>query len=294
MLRLILALELRSLGTYLCAGPAFDSPCDAGLVFAMRPLGEPPAASAALGIIPARYGSTRLPGKPLVPIAGRPLVQHVWDRARAARRLGALLVATDDERIARVVRGFGGEAIMTSAAHASGTDRIAEAAATRSEAIVVNIQGDEPLVDPRDIDRLVEGLAADPGCVMATLCVPLPRREEAEDPNIVKVVCDDGGRALYFSRALVPWPRDAAPATGAGPAATGWQRHIGLYAYRREFLMEFASWPPSRLERTEGLEQLRVLERGGVIRVLPAEGRYLGVDTPEDVIVVESALARSA
>jgi 3-deoxy-manno-octulosonate cytidylyltransferase (CMP-KDO synthetase) len=256
----------------------------------MRHSGGPVTTRAALGIIPARYGSTRLPGKPLVAIAGKPLVQHVWERARESRRLAALLVATDDERIRRAVRAFGGDVVMTSPDHPTGTDRLAEAAATRPEEIVVNIQGDEPLVDPRDIDDLVDGLAGDQDCAMATLCAPLADRAEAEDPNVVKVVCDDAGRALYFSRALVPWPRR--PPQPHDPAP--WRRHIGLYAYRREFLMEFATWPPSALERAEGLEQLRALERGRVIRVLPARGRYLGVDTPGDVIAVESALAASA
>ena len=256
----------------------------------MRHSGEPALPSAALGIIPARYGSTRLPGKPLVSIAGRPLVQHVWERARAARRLAALVVATDDERIARVVRSFGGEAVMTSPEHPSGTDRLAEAAAARPEGIIVNIQGDEPFVEPHDIDVLVDGLANDPASAMATLSVPLADRATADDPNVVKVVCDAAGRALYFSRALIPWPRQEP----APPEGMTWQRHIGLYAYRREFLMEFATWPPSLLERTEGLEQLRALERGRAIRVLPARGRYLSVDTPGDVIAVESALAASA
>lgn len=256
----------------------------------MRHSGEPALPSAALGIIPARYGSTRLPAKPLVSIAGRPLVQHVWERARGARRLAALVVATDDERIARVVRSFGGEVVMTSPAHPSGTDRLAEVATVRAEGIIVNIQGDEPLVDPHDIDILVDGLTDEPACVMATLSVPLDDRAAADDPNVVKVVCDATGRALYFSRALIPWPRQQP----APSDRTTWRKHIGLYAYRREFLMEFATWPPSLLERTEGLEQLRVLERGRSIRVLPARGRYLSVDTPGDVIAVESALAASA
>jgi 3-deoxy-manno-octulosonate cytidylyltransferase (CMP-KDO synthetase) len=256
----------------------------------MRHSGEPASTPAALGIIPARYGSTRLPGKPLVPIAGKPLVQHVWERARGARRLAALVVATDDERVARVVRSFGGEAVMTSPSHPTGTDRLAEVASARSEGIVVNIQGDEPLVDARDIDVLVDGLAADASCVMATLAAPLDDRAAAEDPNVVKVVCDAAGRALYFSRALIPWPRQQP----GPPQRATWSRHVGLYAYRREFLMEFASWPPSPLERAEALEQLRALERGRAIRVLPARGRYLGVDTPGDVTAVESALAASA
>jgi 3-deoxy-manno-octulosonate cytidylyltransferase (CMP-KDO synthetase) len=254
----------------------------------MRRSSEASVVSDALGVIPARYASTRLPGKPLATLAGRPLVQHVWEKARAARRLTAVIVATDDERIARVVRDFGGEAVMTSPELASGTDRVAEVARHRREAIVVNIQGDEPLADPADIDTLVEGLAGDAQCPMATLAVPLADRREADDANIVKVVCDAAGRALYFSRALIPWPRHPAP-----PAGT-WRQHIGLYAFRREFLLEFASWPVSALERIEGLEQLRALERGHAIRVLPARGRYLGVDTPEDLIRVASALGARA
>ena len=261
----------------------------------MRRSSEPSNDLGALGVIPARYASTRLPGKPLAILAGKPLVQHVWEKARAARRLGAVVVATEDERIARVVRGFGGEVAMTSATHATGTDRVAEVARDRHEAIVLNIQGDEPLADPADIDTLVEGLAGDPGAAMATLATPLRDRRAAEDPNVVKVVCDEAGRALYFSRALIPWPRNAAPPDEAAPAARApWRQHIGLYAFRRQFLMEFASWPPSALERMEGLEQLRALERGHAIRVLPARGRYHGVDTPEDLVRVAGALGAPA
>lgn len=256
----------------------------------MRASGEPQALPDALGIIPARYGSTRLPGKPLVPLAGKPLVQHVWERARRARRLAGLVVATDDERIATVVTGFGGLAVMTSPGHASGTDRLAEVARSRSAALYVNIQGDEPLLDPADVDTLVDGLARDPSSPMGTLAVPLADPREAEDPNVVKVVCDATGRALYFSRARIPHPRN--PETGTPGAA--WRKHIGIYAYRREFLLEFASWPPTPLETMEGLEQLRALERGGAIRVFPARGRYLGVDTPEDVAAVQIALREGA
>ncbi|HKQ98368.1 MAG TPA: 3-deoxy-manno-octulosonate cytidylyltransferase, partial [Candidatus Polarisedimenticolia bacterium] len=182
----------------------------------MRRSSETSVVSDALGVIPARYGSSRLPGKPLAEIAGRPMIQHVWEKARAATRLAAVIVATDDERIARVVRGFGGEVAMTSAAHESGTDRIAEVARSRGEAIVLNIQGDEPLADPADIDTLVEGLAGDPDAAMATLARPLADRHAAEDPNTVKVVCDASGRALYFSRALIPWPRNPAAPVEAG------------------------------------------------------------------------------
>jgi 3-deoxy-manno-octulosonate cytidylyltransferase (CMP-KDO synthetase) len=256
----------------------------------MRASGEPQALPDALGIIPARYGSTRLPGKPLVPLAGKPLVQHVWERARRARRLAGLVVATDDERIATVVTGFGGVAVMTSPGHASGTDRLAEVARSRSAALYVNIQGDEPLLEPDDVDTLVEGLARDPSSPMGTLAVPLTDPREAEDANVVKVVCDATGRALYFSRARIPHPRN--PETG-GPGAA-WLKHIGIYAYRSDFLLEFASWPPTPLERMEGLEQLRALERGCAIRVFPARGRYLGVDTPEDVVAVQIALREGA
>jgi len=256
----------------------------------MRASGEPQTLPDALGIIPARYGSTRLPGKPLVPLLGKPLVQHVWERARRARRLAGLLVATDDERIASVVTGFGGIAVMTSPEHASGTDRLAEVARSRSAAIYVNIQGDEPLLEPGDVDTLVDGLARDGEAPMGTLAVPLADPREAEDANVVKVVCDASGRALYFSRARIPHPRH--PGTDGSGAA--WRRHIGIYAYRREFLLEYASWPPTPLERMEGLEQLRALERGGAIRVFPARGRYLGVDTPEDVAAVQIALREGA
>ena len=256
----------------------------------MRASGEPQALPDALGIIPARYGSTRLPGKPLVPLAGKPLVQHVWERARRARRLAGLVVATDDERIETVVAGFGGLAVMTSPGHASGTDRLAEVARSRSAALYVNIQGDEPLLDPADVDTLVDGLARDPSSPMGTLAVPLADPREAEDPNVVKVVCDATGRALYFSRARIPHPRN--PETG--PQGAAWRKHIGIYAYRREFLLEFASWPPTPLERMEGLEQLRALERGSAIRVFPARGRYHGVDTPEDVAAVQIALREGA
>jgi 3-deoxy-manno-octulosonate cytidylyltransferase (CMP-KDO synthetase) len=261
----------------------------------MRRSSETSIALDALGVIPARYASTRLPGKPLASLAGKPLVQHVWEKARAAKRLGAVIVATEDERIANVVRGFGGEVAMTSPEHATGTDRVAEVARDRREAIVVNIQGDEPLADPADIDTLVEGLAADDAAMMATLAVPLDDRRAADDPNVVKVVCDASGRALYFSRALIPWPRNVAPIDPSADAPrAAWQQHIGLYAFRRQFLMEFASWPSSALERMEGLEQLRALERGHAIRVLPARGRYLGVDTPEDLVRVAGALGARA
>lgn len=246
-------------------------------------------ATHAVGVIPARYHSTRFPGKPLALIAGKTLVERVHERARAARRLARLLVATDDERIAAVVRGFGGEALLTSPRHPSGTDRLAEVARTVPADVYVNIQGDEPMLDPRDLDRLVERLDGDPGLDAATLAGPLEAADDAADPNIVKVVCDTGGRALYFSRSPVPYPRQ-----GVRPGAPGpWRRHVGLYAYRGPFLIEFASWPMTELERIEGLEQLRILEHGRVLAVLPALGHYHGVDTPADVLAVERALSHA-
>jgi len=242
----------------------------------------------AVGVIPARYQSSRFPGKPLALIGGRTLVQRVFERARAAGRIARLLVATDDERIASAVRAFGGEVAMTSAAHASGTDRLAEVARSLPAEVFVNIQGDEPLLDPQDIDRLVECLDSDPSSDMATLADPLLDPEEARDPNIVKVVCDAAGRALYFSRSPIPY------VLAKAGAARPWLRHVGLYAYRRGFLLEFASWSPGALEELEGLEQLRTLERGRTIKVLRARGRYHGVDTPDDVRAVEQALLTSS
>lgn len=242
----------------------------------------------AVGVIPARYQSSRFPGKPLALIAGKALVHRVYERARGARRLSRLLVATDDERIARVVEGFGGEVMLTSSGHASGTDRLAEVARRTAADIYVNIQGDEPMLDPRDIDRLVEGLEDDSAVEMATLSEPLADARDAGNPNVVKVVCDREGRALYFSRSPIPHVRPGEDVAPAGPGP--WRRHVGIYAYRGRLLHEFASWAPGALESLEGLEQLRALERGRTIRVLEARGRYHGVDTPEDVAVVERAL----
>ncbi len=240
------------------------------------------------GVIPARYESSRFPGKPLSLIAGKPLVQWVYERARPARSLSRLLVATDDPRIARAVEGFGGEAIMTDRNHPSGTDRLAEVARRMPADIYINIQGDEPLLDPLDIDRLVECLESEPDVDMATLSRPLDDDREANDPNVVKVVCNRSSRALYFSRCPIPFQR--APETERRSAPDGWLRHVGIYAYRHRFLLEYASWPRADLEVREGLEQLRALERGRTIRVLPARGRYIGVDTPADVVTVEAAM----
>ena len=228
----------------------------------------------AIGIIPARYGSSRLPGKPLAPIAGKPLVWHVLDRARRARTLDRVLVATDDPRIRDAVLELGGEAVMTSPEHASGTDRVAEVARGSEAEIIVNIQGDEVLLDPDSLDGLVEALQAEPELGLATLRLPAGEAD-LEDPNVVKVVCDASGRALYFSRAPLPYRfRD-----GNAPR---WV-HVGIYAFRRDHLLRFASLEPGALEKEEGLEQLRALEQGWEVRVIDAKGEFLEVNTPQDL-----------
>lgn len=247
--------------------------------------------------IPARHASTRLPGKPLLPLAGKPLLQHVYERALesgAAR----VVVATDDERIAEVARGFGAEVCMTAAHHASGTERLAEAVACYDEpdnALVVNLQGDEPEMPGALVRQVAEALAARPDADMATLAVPLACPNDLFDPNVVKVVTDGGGHALYFSRAPIPWDRDGF-ASGTPPArlaAGPWRRHVGLYAYRAGFLRRFCAWAPSPLERLESLEQLRALHHGARCLVADALAEPgVGVDTPADLARAEAALRR--
>jgi 3-deoxy-manno-octulosonate cytidylyltransferase (CMP-KDO synthetase) len=230
-------------------------------------------------VIPARYASTRLPGKPLLRETGKCLIQHVYERAVEARCADAVIVATDDERIFDAVREFGGRAVMTRADHLSGTDRIAEVAAHLPAEVVVNLQGDEPQIDPAALD-LLAGLMAAPGSDMATLAVPIGDRETYLSPNVVKVVCDDHGRALYFSRSPIPLVRDGDPDFSARPAQ--FLQHLGVYAYRREFLLKVAATPPHFLEQTEKLEQLRVLGTGGTIRVGIIAKAHRGIDTPAD------------
>lgn len=236
----------------------------------------------AIGIIPARYQSTRLPGKPLAEIHGKPMIQWVYERAAKAETLERVLVATDDRRIYEAVRGFGGLAVMTSENHRSGTDRLAEAAGALEVDVVVNIQGDEPLIDPRAIDLAARPLLEDPSVPMATLMAVVPDVEELESPGVVKVVVDRQGFALYFSRHAIPCLR------GAGSAeeilAAGLHRkHIGLYAYRKDFLLRYADLEPTPLEQAESLEQLRVLEHGYRIRVVECPYPSVSVDTPEDL-----------
>lgn len=233
-----------------------------------------------VGIIPARYRSSRFPGKPLVDIAGKPMIQHVYERATRCRRLDRLLVATDDQRILEIVHQFGGESLLTSEDHQSGTDRIAEAAEKlRLEAsdIVVNIQGDEPLLEPSMIDRLIRVLHQYEQRCMATLAFASKSQEEYLNPNVVKVVTDKSFKALYFSRSPIPCHRD-----GSGENIQ-FLKHLGFYAYRQDFLRVFTTLPPGTLEKAEKLEQLRALEYGYSIHVALSETETYGVDTPEDL-----------
>jgi 3-deoxy-manno-octulosonate cytidylyltransferase (CMP-KDO synthetase) len=235
-------------------------------------------------IIPARYASTRLPGKPLLDIGGRPMIARVVDCARASGA-ASVVVATDDERIRDAVQTFGAEVVMTRADHASGTDRLAEAIESLGlddDAIVVNLQGDEPLMPPRLIREVAALLAAHPKAVMATACHAITSREDFLNPNVVKVVTDHEGHALYFSRAPIPWPRELMAGQGGAPLKAF--RHIGLYAYRAGFVARYAAWPACPLETSESLEQLRVLWHGEKIAVAEAdEAPAAGVDTPDDL-----------
>jgi 3-deoxy-manno-octulosonate cytidylyltransferase (CMP-KDO synthetase) len=231
-------------------------------------------------VIPARYGATRLPGKPLLKSTGKYLILHVYERACQSRRATRVLVATDDPRIAAAVNGFGGKVVLTRRDHPSGTDRVAEVAESLDEDIVINLQGDEPEIDPAYLDRLPEMLRRDPGADVATLAVPIANREQWNNSNCVKVVCDGLGRALYFSRSPIPFVRDGEPDFSSRPAA--FLQHLGLYAYRREFLLDLARQLPEPLERFEKLEQLRVLTLGRRIQVGIVPHASCGVDTPED------------
>jgi 3-deoxy-manno-octulosonate cytidylyltransferase (CMP-KDO synthetase) len=231
---------------------------------------------AVIAIIPARYDSSRLPGKALAEIGGVPMIVRVWRQARQARTLERVIVATDDERIARAVRAAGGEAEMTASSHQSGTDRIAEVAERIHAEIYLNVQGDQPFIAPEDLDALSAPMCADPSLAMATLATPIIDEEEWYNPNKVKVVCDARGDALYFSRSPIPFARD-----GGIPVIA--RRHIGVYAYRRDFLMAFAALEPGVIEQIEKLEQLRALERGYRIRVVASVAPSLEVDTPADL-----------
>ncbi len=246
-------------------------------------------------VIPARYGSTRLPGKPLLDIAGKPMLQRVWEQARrsAAREV---VIATDDERIMAVAEGFGARVCMTSPDHPSGTDRLHEVAAYfgwGDEQIVVNVQGDEPMMPPGVIDQVAHNLAAHTQAGIATLCEGIVDIAELLDPNAVKVVCDRRGMALYFSRAAIPWPREHfRSGRDAMPTHGNWYRHIGIYAYRTAFLHQYVTWQPAPLEQLEQLEQLRALYNGvGIHVATAAEAVPPGVDTQADLDAVRARFA---
>jgi 3-deoxy-manno-octulosonate cytidylyltransferase (CMP-KDO synthetase) len=302
------------------------------LLFVVHPGGparsDLPSHIRAVAIIPARYASTRFPGKLLADLAGKPLVEHVYRRTAACRALSASMVATDDERVAAAVRSFGGLVRMTSPGHQTGTDRLAEVARTLDCDLIVNVQGDEPLIDPAMIEQALRPFAADSSLVMSTLRRRFDDPSEASDPHVVKVVVDRQGFALYFSRAAIPylrgsgvggrgsegnpqslipnpqpasakataWPPRSSPdaAASEGGARVDLYKHIGLYVYRRDFLLTLARLEPTPLERAEALEQLRALEHG--YRIMAVETAYdaIGVDTPEDLERVRRLLTADA
>jgi 3-deoxy-manno-octulosonate cytidylyltransferase (CMP-KDO synthetase) len=259
----------------------------------------------AVGIIPARYASTRFPGKALASLQKKPLIQHVWERAARARRLDRVLIATDDERIRAAVSRFGGEVIMTSPEHRTGTDRAQEAVRTLEERgepveIVLNIQGDEPLLNGEDLDAMVAAIEEDPALGYVTLAEPFASIEEILDPNTCKVVLDARGDALYFSRSPIPFHRTTGPEgiedlrralEGRPEPRAGFLRHVGVYGFRRISLDEFSGLEAGRLEAMEGLEQLRVLEAGRRMRVVVSSRMTMDVDTPADLVKVEAILA---
>jgi 3-deoxy-manno-octulosonate cytidylyltransferase (CMP-KDO synthetase) len=241
-----------------------------------------------IGVIPSRYAAQRFPGKPLALIAGKPLVQWVYEAGRAAQLLDDLMVATDDARILQAVKSFGGKAMLTAADHPSGTDRVAEVAAKVPCDVVINLQGDEPLIRALMIDSLVKAMLDEPNVPMGTLARKITRHEELENPNVVKLVTDLRQRALYFSRYAIPFVRDAET-----NRATHWA-HVGIYAYRREALLKLVRLPVSALERAEKLEQLRALENGFAIKVVETTHQTLSVDSPEDLKAAERILTATA
>ncbi|HOW58485.1 MAG TPA: 3-deoxy-manno-octulosonate cytidylyltransferase [Candidatus Omnitrophota bacterium] len=238
----------------------------------------------ALGVIPARLGSTRLSEKILKLILGKPMIQHVWERAKQAQKLEEVIVACDDERIRSCVESFGGKAFMTRSDHPNGTSRIAEVMERFNQEIVINIQGDQPLVDPKALDEMVGIFEKSPGTEVLTLAIRMTDKTAHENPNIVKVVCDKEGDALYFSRAPIPFFQ------GKQNCAFSFLKHLGVYGYRRDFLLKFVAWEPGILENIEKLEQLRILERGRSIRVIETSYDFISVDTEEDLKEVESRL----
>jgi 3-deoxy-manno-octulosonate cytidylyltransferase (CMP-KDO synthetase) len=246
----------------------------------------------AIGVIPARYHSSRFPGKPLVDLMGKPMIQRVSERAAEARSLSRVLVATDDERIRDAVLAFGGEAVMTPSGIPSGTDRMAFVAKNLEAELFVNIQGDEPMIEPDEIDMVVRILSDDAGADVGTLVKKIDRPDELESPNTAKVVLDEAGYALYFSRSPIPYFRDGTDA-GVKIRKHPYWKHIGIYSYRREFLLQYARWEPTPLERAEKLEQLRVLEMGYRIKTAETPFEPVCVDTPADAERVRNLLRQN-
>ncbi len=250
-----------------------------------------------IGVIPARYGSSRFPGKPLANLCGKPLIVRVYDRALKSNLLSKLIVATDDERIQSTVRTYGGEVVMTRMDHRSGTDRIAEAVENLACAIVVNIQGDEPLIEPEMIDEVVMPLLQDESVPMATLKKRITHPEELNNPNVVKVLTDHDDLALYFSRSLIPFPKHGFKEVKIDKQIIDIQpsfyKHIGMYAYRKEFLLKLTHLPYGYLEQIEELEQLRTLECGYRIKVAETKFDTIAVDTPQDLARVEEIIIQS-
>ncbi len=238
-------------------------------------------------VIPARFGATRLPGKPLVSLAGKPMIQRVYERARLAALASRVIVATDDERIMKAVEGFGGEARMTRSDHRTGTERVAEVAAHEKGDVFVNVQGDEPLLDPVAVDTAVSALLEEPVASIATVATPIKTPADIMDPNVVKTVLDFDNNGLYFSRAPIPWVRD----TGS-KIQVRHLKHLGLYVFQRDALLEYPTLPQGELERIEQLEQLRWLENGWKIRVAEVEHDAVSVDVPDDVARVEKLLQK--
>ncbi|MGC0774565.1 MAG: 3-deoxy-manno-octulosonate cytidylyltransferase [Candidatus Acidiferrum sp.] len=238
-------------------------------------------------VIPARFGSTRLPGKPLVSLAGKPMIQRVYERARMAARASRVIVATDDERIVKAVETFGGMARMTRPDHRTGTERVAEVAAHETGDVFVNVQGDEPLLDPVAVDAAINALLEEPVAAIATVATPIKTPADIMDPNVVKVVLDFEENGLYFSRAPIPWVRDT-----TSKIQVRHLKHLGLYVFQRDALLEYPTLPQGELERIEQLEQLRWLENGWKIRVAEVEHDVVSVDVPEDVARVEKLLQK--
>ena len=231
-------------------------------------------------VIPARFGSTRLPGKPLADIAGKPMIQRVYERVTNAKKSEVFIVATDDQRVYDAVQSFGGTVVMTDANHPTGTDRLAEVAQQYTDLdVIINVQGDEPMIDANLIDQLAELFESDDALQMATVATPL-LEEEYDEPSAVKVILNKRNDAMYFSRSLIPYPRHDFVNTPL--------KHIGIYAYRRQFLLDYAKMEPTAAEQTESLEQLRALENGFAIRVITTDKRFVGVDTPEDLARVNA------